>query len=419
MARSNPKAWILNLVDRCRTSFWFVPGALTVSGAILAKLALSLDESLSEETVRALPLIQLTSPESARSVLATLTGSIITLTGTIFSIVIVALTLASSQFGPRLLRGFMRDRNNQVTLGSLTGTFMYCLLTLNSIGVHGETVFVPEISMTIAIALASLNVFILVWFIHHVSTSIHASSIVASVASELLEQVEILFPKRLGSEPESDGAEFIERFRRAPSHSVTSEKSGYLRLVDAAELIEIATATGRVIDVAVPVGEFVIAGQTLVRLEGDGQPDESTVSRLRRAFSLGNHRTPVQDLGYPIEQLVEMALRALSPGINDPATAVSCVHRLGEGLSALGARRIPSAVRQDEEGTPRVIIPVAGFDERIQQSFGRIVAAATDHPIVVRAVGSVLKQVGEIAPRRHPAIREGAARLGLQLDADA
>jgi len=251
----------------------------------------------------------------------------ITVAGVAFSITIVALTLASSQFGPRLLRNFMRDTGNQIVLGTFIATFIYCLLVLRSVYSVGGHDFVPGISVTFAIALAVANVGALIYFIHHVSTSIHADRVIAAVYNELSEHIQRLFPE---------------------------------------ELLKIAEEHDMLIDLQFRPGEFIVVGTALAKVKSAEHLKENLVEQIASSFILGPQRTPEQDAEFAIHQLVEVAIRALSPGINDPFTAITCIDHLGSALCILTGRVFPSPYRYDEEGNLRFIAKPLTFEGILQ-----------------------------------------------------
>ncbi len=379
MATPSTDSFLANLFDRLQTSFWFIPGTMLVGSMLLAGVALSVDSAYDSEISVWVPGLEIESPAGAQLLVSTLAGSLITLTGVVFSITVVALTLASQQFGPRLLRGFMRDRATQAVLGVFVSTSLYCLLILFSIRDRVHDPFVPQLSLLLSLVLAILAICALVFFLHHVSTSIHATDVVEGVVDEFERQVDALFPEPLGTgAPGADESldTLMARFAGDRAASITATGSGYVRLVDDHRLMEIVGQRDLLVELVATPGCFVVEGCVLFRVADSKPVDEELVAALRACVVVGERRTPLQDVEFSIDQLVEVGLRALSPGVNDPHTAISCVHRLGQGLARLARRSIPAAVRHGDRGTPRVIARGITFQRAVEASFVRLHAAA-------------------------------------------
>ncbi len=347
--------WMATLIsgwDRLRESYWFLPTLMAAAAACLALALIEFDQQLTERAARRLPWIQDAGAEGTRAVLSVIAGSMITVTGVVFSITIVALTLASSQFGPRLLRNFLRDRGNQLVLGTFVATFLYSLLVLRAV----EADRVPHVAATVALALATTSLFVLIYFVHHAASSIQASSIIASVAREIDGEIDMLFPERLGSEVGADDRDrsridgFCEEARPLPAVG-----HGYLRVIDAESILGCAAEHDLQICLETRPGDFVTEGDRLARVGPAERVPEEVIARLQESFVVGDRPSGVQDLAFLTDQLVEMAVRALSPGINDPGTAIACLHRLGSVVNRVAGRRMPSSQRFDESGTLRVV----------------------------------------------------------------
>ena len=276
----------------------------------------------------------------------------ITVVGLVFSITIVALTLASTQFGPRMLRNFVRDRGTQVTLGTFVATFVYSVLVLGSVS-HGGNAFVPHLSITVALGLLLVDLGVLIYFIHHVATSIQLPQVIAEHRGGPLEAIasEVARRRRRRADAGARAA------RRRPSSSLASTRtarhvpattSGYLQFVGYPTLVDIATRADAVIELLHRPGHFVVEGLPLAKVWPPAAAPE--VARgLERAHATGAHRTLAQDLTFAIDQLVEIAIRALSPAVNDTFTALTCIDWLGDGLCKISAQWNPDRVHRDAE----------------------------------------------------------------------
>jgi len=419
------KAQWLKYWGLLRSSFWFLPSLMAGGAVGLSFATVALDEVVSDEWLRALGWAYRGGAEGAGLVLGTIAGSMITIAGVVFSMTLVALSLASSQLGPRLLRNFMRDTTNQVVLGTFVATFVYCLLVLRTIRRAEEIAFVPHLSVTIGVltALVSLGVFI--YFIHHVSVSIQANEVVARVGKELVEGIDRLFPTQIGQGQLRPSFEALdpkipEAFARE-ARPIGADADGYLQLIDADALMTLATQEDVLIRLERRPGQYVVAGRPLVMVwPGDRVSGELAV-RVNAMLALDNQRTSAQDVEFAIHQLVEIAVRALSPGINDPFTAVACVDRLGSALFRLAQRDMPSPYRFDDKDRLRVVAAPVAFPGIVDAAFHQIrqysrsSAAVTIRLLETIAVVAVAahRPQDRAALRRHADMIIRGAREGL------
>lgn len=362
--------------DRLRTSLWLVPGGMTAGACVLALVSLAVDRSLDGSASEHMSWLYSGGPEGARSLLATVAGSMATVAGVTFSITMVALTMASAQFGPHLLRNFLRDTGNQFVLGTFVATFVYCLLVLRTVRDPEETAFVPPISMTVGLLLAVLSFGVLIYFIHHVSSSIQAESVIAAVGAECDQVIAKLYPDPESDEEETeytwyeDGPSAAEIER--DGQPVLASRSGYIQAVSRSDLMSIAGKHDLVVWVRYRPGDFVIAGAVLMHLWPGDRGTEDIRKHARSCVVMGSHRTPLQDVEFAINQLVEVASRALSAGINDPFTAITCIDRLGAILATLAQRRFPPPYRLDERGDLRLIEDRVTFEGAVDAALNQI-----------------------------------------------
>ncbi len=366
---------LLNLWTKVRSSFWFIPSLMTISAILLAFLTILLDRFFDVTSPIEEGFFYTLGPSGARTLLATVAGSVITIAGVAFSITIVALTLASSQFGPRLLKNFMKDMGNQVVLGTLIATFLYCLLVLGAIRENGDTIFVPHISVVVGLLLTLTSMGVFIFFIHHISVSIHADTVVAGVSKELKASINLLFPEKMGkSSPPHDPPleEVLPSGFKRDSIGIVSMGSGYLQAIDNPGVMALANKQDVLIQLLYRPGEFIVEGEIIGKIWPPGRVTEALIKDLQGAFLLGSHRTEEQDIEFAIHQLVEVALRALSPGINDPFTAISCIDRLGDALTLLSGRILPSCRRYDEEHILRVITYPLTVDGIFDAAFNQL-----------------------------------------------
>jgi uncharacterized membrane protein len=371
------KMLILKYWDRIGSSLWFIPLAMAGGAVVLAFMSVALDASMTDELRDAWGLEAFTAgAEGSSALLGTIAGSMITIAGVVFSMTLVALSLASSQLGPRLLRNFMRDTTTQVVLGTFVATFIYCLLVLRTIRRAEEVIFVPHLSVSLGVVLAVVSVGVLIYFIHHVSASLQVNEVVAKVSEELNEGVDRLFPESIGRDAplirtKSPDTAFLRGFDQEASE-VGAAGDGYIQFVDADVLLALAIEEDVVLRLERRPGHYVVAEQAVVLVWPSEQMADQIKARIHSAFTLGNQRSPRQDFECTVNQLVEIAVRALSPGLNDPFTAITCVNHLGSALCRLAQREIPSPYRHDAQGQIRVIAHSVTFAEVTDASFNQI-----------------------------------------------
>jgi uncharacterized membrane protein len=333
------------------------------------------------------------SADAGRQILTAIAAAVITVVGVVFSITILALQLASTQFGPRMLRNFIRDRGTQVTLGIFVATFVYCLLALGSIAPIGHRDFVPHLAITVTFGLALVDLLVLIYFIHHVATSIQLTEVVADIAHDLDGAIHAQFPDHADDPVLEEGPSLAELLARLEldGADVAAPRSGYLQAVSRARLVKIATSSEAVIQLLYRPGHFVIEGAPLARVwPADAAP---RVARdLRRAHVTGSHRTLTQDLIFAIDQLVEIAIRALSPAVNDTFTALTCIDWLGDALCKISTRVVPLGQHRDDFGYLRLIAPVPSYRRIVDGAYSKIRQAGRGMPAVnIRQLDSLAR----------------------------
>ena len=400
-------------VDLIGTSFWFVPIVMLVLSGVLAWVLLYVDRHFDPGMKAALSWAYTGGPEGARSLLSTIAGSMITAASVTFSLAAVALSISSQQYGSRVLRNFMRDKVTQVLLGTFVSTFLYCVLVVRTIrGGDYSGGFVPAIAVTVAIGLALTSLVLLVYFIHHISTSIQASHIVQVIAKDMGKAIPRLYPSE-ASDPLQIAAE-MEGLRERPGMAFMAPESGYLQSLDLGQLLDIAMEQNVVIEVAVKPGDHLVCGDEAAHIWGATQLPDKALERVRDSFLLGGTRTPIQDIRYQFQQLTEVIVRALSPGINDPFTAINGIDELASGLALLAQRPRVTENRQDSKGRLRLIVASSRIEEILEESVGHIaIYAAGDHFVMGR-----LRHALDIAGRGLAGEREMGtlARLRAELE---
>lgn len=372
------KVSLASIWENVRTSFWFVPTLMTCGAIVLSIFSLWLDEGSIYTDAPGVWWIYSGEASGARSVLSVISGSMITVTSIVFSITIVTLTLASGQFGSRLLRNFMRDTGNQVVLGTFIATFIYSLLILRSVRSEGENEFIPYISVTVGVILVFLSVGVLIFFIHHVSTKIQAESIVNAIFEETTEAVDNQFPQQLNGQRK----EGIDRKHNLQSnlpetfyekaYNIKAGSSNYLQVVEYKRLLKLAEKHNLILEVLYRPGDFIVRNSTIMLVWPPHQIDDALHNKLYNNVILGVHQTLTQNAEYGIQQLVEVAVRALSPGINDPFTAVNCIDRLAAILCQVAQKQFPSPSHCDAAGKLRVVLKTTTFEGYVDTAFNQI-----------------------------------------------
>lgn len=400
----------MNARERLTGSLWFVPGLIVMLCAVLAVLLVLASTWVDGETLARYPRLFGADAESSRSMLSTIASSIITVAGVTFSITVLAVSQASSQYTPRVLRNFMGDRPSQITLGVLVGVFVYCLIVMRTVrGGDEDPAFVPAIATLGAFVLAIIAIGCLVYFLHNIASTLEAGSIIARVSEETVAVVRELFPEALGEAPEADerGADLAGR-RWYP---IPARFTGYLQEVDEDGLLRLAREHSIVVRMERAIGDFVAVGVTLASV-ADRPASDQLAQALGELCTAKSYRTVHQDAAFGLRQMVDIALKALSPGVNDSTTAATCVDYIGAVLVRLADRAMPSPHRV-EAGELRVIARAPTFTELMGNALDEIRRNAAGNARVLARMLDVLAQVAAAtaSPARHTIVREHAARI--------
>lgn len=402
-------------VERIRTSYWFVPTGMLFMGGGLAYLMTWMDRLFLQLELPWLAWLFTGGSRGAQGLLSAIASSVLGVAGTTFTITIAVLTLTSQQFGPRLLQSFLKDTRNQVVLGTFIGTFLYALLVMAVVRGVEESLFVPRLAVAMALILAVINAFVLVYFIQHIVSSIQVSHIVAKAGDEMLDTIERMCP-----EPDEDddapvsegdgqgrgpGATFGTH--TSESARVLSGKDGHLQAVDIDRLVRRAQEADASIDLVRMPGEYVPKGTVLALVSpADTTSDELEIS-INRSVTLGLNPTTTQDVAYAPSQLAEIAVRALSQGVNDPGTAIMCLDRLASGLVLLAVRDMPATLHRDEGGKERLRTKRPSFGRVLEISLSQIRRYGAGDVEVLSRILRLLVDVGEATT--HPSRRETVA----------
>jgi uncharacterized membrane protein len=409
------RANLAYLNERLRRSFWLVPGIMTIAaiGAALGMLWL-------DATPLGLAISRWSAPaavgaDGARLVLSTIAGSMITVASLVFSMTLVALTLAASNIGARLLDSYIANRVNQIALGLFLATFVYSLLVLRAVTDDESMTFVPHVSVSVAMILAILSFGWLIYFIHDLATSIQVDNVVARVAGELRAAIERL------PEPEASANPLAAAHREVrdgmPRHAVSAGRSGYIQAIDTGALVSLAREHDVIIEMLRRPGQFVIPSTALATVAGSSEVVEGLGAQIRDKVVLGPKRTAVQDVEFSITLLVEIAARALSPGVNDFYTAIACVDHLAAALAVVLERGLSSNLLHDDLGRLRVELHHLTFQDLADAALDPIRQDARDNVSVAVRLLDNLTMLAACAST--PAERDVLASHGRLITADA
>jgi uncharacterized membrane protein len=390
------------------SSFWFVPTVMALVAVALSFLLIEVDTLRELDQVKNPNALYTFGSEGARAILSVIASSMITVASLIFSITMLSLQLASSQFGPRVLGNFMRDRSNQIVLGTFIATFLYCLFVLRSVrGMEGAS-FIPHLAVAFGVLMAAASVAVLIYFIHHIATSIRVETLLENLTVEGCAAVDRLFPERLGHEPgNKTGGHLLPADFEGGSRRIEADSGGYVQNIGVDVLMGVAVAHDLVLRIEAPPGRFVTAGACTITAYPQERVTDAIDKKLRGAVVIGRERTSQQDLEFSIRRIVELAQRSLSPGINDPTTALYCIDRLGEVLGRLAVRNIPATMRLDRRGQVRVLTEGVVLDEVARRSFAAIARyGIADVDVVAQLSDTLIKLESFASPDAGKAIAE-------------
>ena len=391
-----------------RSSFWFVPACMVLGAVLLASLMIYLDDTVRLGLADRYPRIFGANADGARGILSAIAGSMITVAGVTFSVTIVALSLASNQYTPRILRNYMRDRGNQIVLGMFVSVFVYCILVLRTIR-GGEEEFIPSYALLVGMVLGLTAIGFLIFFIHHIATSIQASSILANIYNETIGVINDLSQRTGDHEPTPDGVTRPEDTDN--SVDLAAETTGYIQDVNEEALVQWAEKNDVILEMTRGIGEFVFKDAPLLKVLGRSGVNRSIARELNRCYSISTARTIDQDPAYGVRQIVDIALKALSPGINDGTTAVSCIDYLGAILFRM-ARLQPAPELCCSGQKLRLIARRANFQYLLDLSFNEIRQhAREDLRIYLRLLGALTELASAPAAIEHKAAIWRHARL--------
>jgi uncharacterized membrane protein len=382
-----------NALESLRGRLWVIPALMCIAAVIVARAVTRFEGHPLLDDFDAWWYFG-GEPETARELLGTLLSGMITMTSLVISITMVVLSLSANQLGPRLIWNFIRDRAIQTVIGSFFSTIVFILVVIRSIGSD----FVPDVAVTLATALVGICLFALLFYVHKIARSIIADTVIDEVAADLQRALEAL--------PDAGGRSRPPEEPRDPlySRSLNLGRSGYVQVVEYERLLHLAEKADLTLRILVRPGQFVLASGEHAVVEADSPIPEDLLGDVKSAFLVGSQRTPTQDVEYSIRHLVEIAVRALSPGTNDPFTAVNVVHRLGGAVEMLMGKQVSERVLlADRQGRLRVVAVTSTFDGMVDVALNQVrqAAASRGNAAVIITLASILGKLAAAAATDH------------------
>lgn len=356
--------------DTIHTSFWFVPCVIILIILSLCAALVWLDSTTELEKVTWLDFLYHSDGAITRSLLTTIAGSLMTVVSITFSITMVALTNASSQFGHRLLRSFMNDQNTQIVLGTFTAIFLYCLVLVRVTYNFEQGNHLPGLAIGGAMLLTLLSIFLLIYFIHHVAINLQADTVIEKIYCQLQLNIEHIFSEQIDNESVKGCKELVLASLKSRFGLIKSRHSGYVQAINYSHLVELIATQNQCMELLIRPGDFVTRNMVVIKCSGDLSNESQ--QQLLSCIILGSKRTPIQDPEFAIMQLVEIALRALSPSINDSFSAIACVDKLSSTLSNLTRQTFPKGIACHTDREVRLVFKVASFQDLANTAYDQI-----------------------------------------------
>ncbi|CAM3656542.1 DUF2254 domain-containing protein [Flavobacterium gelidilacus] len=409
-------------------TFWFIPVLIIIISISLSVSLVIIDQEFTFSQDGLGKYFFVTSADSARSILSTISGAMIGVAGTVFSVTLVALTLASSQFGPRLIKNFMYVRLNQVVLGSYVATYLYCLFVLNAIKEGDDYTFIPVISILVAIITALINIILLIIFIHKIATSIQADKVISDISEVIYKQINSLYPNKMGEELENEKINIVDiiKTKYINSIAIKSPKSGYIQYIDSEALLKIVSSYDALLELFFRPGDHLVEGIEMGKLNFNNDLNKEQIEEICNQFVIGKTKVADQDLEFSIHQMVEIASRALSPGVNDPYTAITCIDNLTATTCRFSQIEFPSKYRIDDKQNLRIIANTTDFEGLLNASFNQIRQFSAGSPaVIIRLMeaqitiyGFVKKENYKKAVRKHATMILNIGKQTIKEDID-
>ena len=408
------RARFFEFVELARSSFWYLPSLMMVAGLVLFALTLTIDK-LGVTGGLVATIFYSGGVDNAVSLLQTLTGAMVAIATVVFSTMMVVLTLATSQFGHRLIRSFMRDRSNQAVLGIFLATFVFCLLVFHMVGNDADNNFVPGVSLTVGFVLAIFSTCTLIYFTHHMASLVAAPEVLEAVGTEFDGAIAQVYPPRRKEHALTDGHEDGRQDQRRDNENtgarrmtyaptgradaeILADEAGYIQVIGVASLRDLAAKHDRVIESVVGYGDHVVPGLVLARVHG-GDINDDMRAAIAHQYVAGRERMTDHDLVFAINQVAEVGVRALSPALNNPYTALDCINRIAASLADVLARGLPDLAHVDDNGAPRFLLDLPDFACLLDAAFTPLRNYGSTSIQTMMQMLSAIEKLAELAYR--------------------
>ena len=399
--------------DRLKVSFWFAPALMALGAVLLAWVMYWVDSLVPNAALENSHFVLAGTPGELRSALLGIAGTVLATAGVVFTLLTLPLSTVAAQYGSRLLRLFLGDRTTQLVLGMFVATFVYCIAAALSIPPADVAPESPQLTATLGLYLMLATFATLILLVQHISTMLQAPNIAAAAGAELMAVVSSEIPDTVTS---GDGGKGESQTRSAPDfqgapvaptvkdtvmetegYPVRARKAGYIQYIDPEIMLTLAREENLIFRLLCKPGHFVWRGGVVALVWPADRVDEQLDKLIRRAFQIGNGRTPTQDVEYAVKQLVEMAVRAMSPAINDPFTAMTCLDYLGEGLALFIRQGEQSPRYFNRDGSLSFVLEPVTFDELLSAAFDMLRHASCDNASVLLHMLEVIDVIGQEA----------------------
>jgi uncharacterized membrane protein len=382
-------------------SFWFAPAIMALGAVLLAWAMYWLDGHIPNEALQDSRFILSGTPGELRSALLSQAGTVLATAGVVFTLLTLPLSTVAAQYGSRLLRLFLGDRTTQFVLGMFVATFVYCVAAALSIPPAEVQPEGPQLTATVGVYLMLATFATLILLVQHISTMLQAPNIAAAAGAELREVVNAEISHDITSDDDAERWLQPQRdFQGVPDalaegHAIRARSTGYIQYIDPEILLTLAREKDLIIHLLRKPGHYVQAGAVVALVVPADRVDEQLDKLIRRAFQTGNGRTPTQDIEYAVNQLSEMAVRAMSPAINDPFTAMTCLDHMGDGLARFSRQGEKGSHYYDRDGRLRLVLAPVTFAELLSAAFDMLRHASCDNASVLLHMLAVMDVIGK------------------------
>jgi uncharacterized membrane protein len=413
--------------DRLQVSFWFAPVVMSLGAVLLAWAMYWVDSHIPNETLQDSRFILSGTPGEIRTMLISLASTVLATAGVVFTLLTLPLSTVAAQYGSRLLRVFLGDRTTQIVLGTFVATFVYCLAAALSIPPASVQPEGPQITATVGLLLVLATFSSLILLVHHISTMLQAPKIAAAAGAELLDVVLSEIPDVMSIDGREGGSETRpDSLVEKDAYPVRVNQTGYIQYIDPQYMLTLAQEKDLVVRLLRKPGHLVWREARVALVWPAARIDEELDRQIRKAFRIGNGRTPTQDVAYAVNQLVEMAVRAMSPAINDPFTAMTCLDYIGEGLALFIQQGEKSPYYYDQDNRLRLVLEPVTFAELLSGAFDMLRHASCDNASVLLHMLEVIDAIGQEAdsPKsrqellRHVSLIQLESQAGAIIDRD-